>query len=135
MNRELDGSESGFHTYRARCDDAISGDCLLLTADLGFHIRHQVYAHLFGVDADATHGVPDDTDEARRGTSQKEFVTDWLTAAEMSYTGDDSYPLCIQTLLDRDHGRQVYQTTVYSRETLESLNDQLLMEYPDIADL
>jgi hypothetical protein len=124
-----------YHIYRGRCEDVISADTLDVTVDLGFRTTKQTYISLFGVDAHNVNGVPDDSEEHRRGDSERDFVLDWITAAEMSYTGTDGYPLALLTLIDKTGSRQQYQAITYSRYSKENLTDEVLREFPEVSDL
>ncbi len=62
------------YRYLAELDRVIDGDTLDVVIDLGFYIRIKERIRLEGVDTPEIYGVPQDSEEYRRGMEAKEYV-------------------------------------------------------------
>lgn len=119
-----------YHLYKARCEDIVGVDCLDLHVDLGFRLTNRLYADLVGIEADPTPTDPDDLEPDQRGTEQRQYVVDWITAASVKYEGDDNLPLAVRTIRPAGDDYERYQVSVFSRHSHRSLNDEFRAEFP-----
>ena len=62
------------YRYRAELDRVVDGDTLDVVIDLGFYIRIKERIRLEGVDTPEIYGVPQDSEEYRRGMEAKKYV-------------------------------------------------------------
>ena len=62
------------YRYRAELDRVVDGDTLDVLIDLGFYIKIKERIRLEGMDTPEIYGVPQDSEEYRRGMEAKEYV-------------------------------------------------------------
>lgn len=62
------------YRYRAELDRVVDGDTLDVLIDLGFYIKIKERVRLEGIDTPEIYGVPQDSEEYRRGMEAKEYV-------------------------------------------------------------
>jgi len=61
------------YRYRAELDRVVDGDTLDVVIDLGFYIKIKERIRLEGVNTPEIYGVPQDSEEYRRGMEAKEY--------------------------------------------------------------
>lgn len=66
------------YEYRAKVKRVVDGDTLDLEVDLGFTVKVDIRARLFGIDTPEIHGVKKESEEYQRGMAAKDAVVDWL---------------------------------------------------------
>jgi micrococcal nuclease len=66
------------YEYRAKVKRVVDGDTLDLEVDLGFTVKVDIRARLFGIDAPEMHGVRHDSEEYQKGVAAKDAIEDWL---------------------------------------------------------
>jgi len=62
------------YRYRAELDRVVDDDTLDVLIDLGFYIKIKERIRLEGIDTPEIYGVPQDSEEYRRGMEAKEYV-------------------------------------------------------------
>ena len=62
------------YRYLAELDRVVDGDTLDVVIDLGFYIKIKERIRLEGLDTPEIYGVPQDSEEYRRGLEAKEYV-------------------------------------------------------------
>jgi len=126
--------QNPFFTYRASCKGVIDGDTIDLEIDLGFRMCHNARVRLAGVDTHEVHGVSHDSEEFEMGEAESAFVKEWMHLAQQGYEGGDEFPLLVSTVQDRTGKYGRYLADIYRRDTGASLTDDILKEFPSVAD-
>lgn len=114
--------------YRARVIDVVDGDTLDALVDVGFHITRQVRLRLKGVDTAEIYGVEHTSEEYQHGRAQMQFVSEWLTEAEL---GGTTWPVIVRTEKTGKYGR--YIATVERQRDGAVLNEALRDEFDGVA--
>ncbi|RJS82847.1 hypothetical protein CW713_04690 [Methanophagales archaeon] len=104
------------YRYRAELDRVVDGDTLDVVIDLGFYIRIKERIRLEGVDTPEIYGVPQDSEEYRRGLEAKEYVERRLA--------ENGNQMIIET---RKMGKwRRWLAKVYLPDTGRTLNEELI---------
>lgn len=109
------------YVYPARLVRVVDADTLVLSIDLGFHIRKQDFVRLYGVNAPEIFGA----NASEAGKAAKQFVTEWLANATTLAIRSNKYD-------EREkYGRIL--ATIHKGGEVESLNDALVREGHAVA--
>ena len=104
------------YRYRAELDRVVDGDTLDVLIDLGFYIKIKERIRLEGVDTPEIYGVPQDSEEYRRGLEAKEYVERRLN--------ENGNQMIIET---RKMGKwRRWLAKVYLPDTGRTLNEELI---------
>jgi len=104
------------YRYRAELDRVVDGDTLDVLIDLGFYIKIKERIRLEGVDTPEIYGVPQDSEEYRRGLEAKEYVERRLV--------ENRNQMIIET---RKMGKwRRWLAKVYLPDTGRTLNEELV---------
>ena len=104
------------YRYRAELNRVVDGDTLDVVIDLGFYIRLKERIRLEGVDTPEIYGVPQDSEEYRRGLEAKEYVERRLA--------ENGNQMIIET---RKMGKwRRWLAKVYLPDTGRTLNEELI---------
>jgi len=104
------------YRYRAELDRVVDGDTLDVVIDLGFYIKIKERIRLEGVDTPEIYGVPQDSEEYRRGLEAKEYVERRLN--------ENGNQMIIET---RKMGKwRRWLAKVYLPDTGRTLNEELI---------
>ena len=104
------------YRYRAELDRVVDGDTLDVLIDLGFYIRIKERIRLEGMDTPEIYGVPQDSEEYRRGMEAKEYVERRLN--------ENGNQMIIET---RKMGKwRRWLAKVYLPDTRRTLNEELV---------
>jgi len=104
------------YRYRAELDRVVDGDTLDVVIDLGFYIRIKERISLEGVDTPEIYGVPQDSEEYRKGLEAKAYVEKRLA--------ENGNQMIIET---RKMGKwRRWLAKVYLPDTGRTLNEELI---------
>ena len=104
------------YRYCAELNRVVDGDTLDVVIDLGFYIRIKERIRLEGVDTPEIYGVPQDSEEYRRGLEAKEYVERRLA--------ENGNQMIIET---RKMGKwRRWLAKVYLPDTGRTLNEELI---------
>lgn len=117
------------YEYQASPRHVVDGDTIDVTVDLGFRIHREIRLRLTGIDTHEISGVDSDSEEYRRGITEKEFVEAWLEAGTSE---NFDWPLRIQTDKTGKYGR--YLAEVERKSDGAVLNEDLVNEFGDVVD-
>lgn len=116
------------YVYDAHVVEVIDGDTIDLRLDLGFHMNTELRFRLKGVDTHETYGVNKESEEFKRGKEEANWVTEWLTQAEL---GEGRWPLRIKTYGMGKYGR--WMGRIQRKNDGEELNQAILDEFNDVT--
>ena len=98
-----------YHFKVIAVDKVVDGDTIYLLVDLGFNVHKREKFRLLGIDTPEIYSGSEE--EKARGQEAKQYLIDWLEAAE-----EDEHDLYVYSVKQGKYGR--YLAYLYS-ETLE----------------
>lgn len=116
------------YVYDAHVENVVDGDTVDLRLDLGFHTNVELRFRLKGVDTHETYGVSKESEEFKRGKEETEWVTNWLTEAEL---GQGRWPLRVKTYGMGKYGR--WMAEIQRKADGQVLNDEILNQFDDVT--
>lgn len=122
--------------YRAKITRVVDGDTLDATLDLGFGVNltgNEARVRLAGVDTAEIFGVKKGSAEYRDGQRHRDWVFSWVRdrRAESEY----DWPFLVTTDKGDERGKYGrYVGHVRDRESGRVLNDDLVTQFPEVAD-
>ena len=126
----MDHTEPQPFIYRAKYEEVINAQTIVLTIDLGFRIHNTIHADLANIDAHNQHGE-DDEEIRRKAEHETRFVRSWLNGNQLD--ADTEWPLLIRTYLPRHDCEQGdYAVNIYSAASESCLNEDLAEMFPKI---
>lgn len=120
--------EPQFWTYPARAVKIVDGDTVDLMVDLGFRNRQVVRVRVAAVDTAEIFGVPEGSDEFKRGQRHKAFAGEYLGQG----AGQGQFPLTFRSFEETGKfGRWVGDVQAPDRE--KTLSEVLRAEFEGVA--
>lgn len=130
-NQGLIRTEAPYFTYRARPERVLAADTIDLVIDLGFGIAHHCRVDLWAVEAHPVQGSEESDADIEKGRAEAKFVAEWMKIAVTEWDG--TWPLAVETLRPDEGAHGPFFATIFRRSTGRCLNDDLRVEFPDVA--
>lgn len=120
--------ETNWFTFQARLQRVVDGDTVDLVVDLGFRTRKRVRVRIKGIDTAEIYGVPEESEEYRRGQTHAEFARDWFAAN----ASEEEWPFILST--EKDHGKYGrWPGRIVSKQTGNVYHEDVVDRFPEVA--
>ena len=120
--------ERNWFTFQAQLERVVDGDTVDLMVDLGFRTRKKVRVRIKGIDTAEIYGVPEGSEEYRRGQTHAEFARVWFE----ENASEEDWPFVLVT--EKDHGKYGrWPGRIVSKQTGNVYSEDVVDRFPGVV--